>query len=55
MQWRTLCEKYAPQVQAVASDAVQQLLHDCDTIADSRLQGHVMRARDILQRQKQEM
>lgn len=50
-----LCEKYAPQVQAVASDAVQQLLHDCDKIADSRLQGHVMRARDILQRQKQEM
>jgi len=50
-----LCEKYGEQVQAVASEPVQQLLADCDTIPDKRLQRHVMRARDILSRQKQEM
>lgn len=50
-----LCEKYGEQVQAVASEPVQQLLAGCDAIADRRLQRHVMRARDILSRQKQEM
>lgn len=50
-----LCEKFGEQVQAVAPEPVQQLLAGCDTISDRRLQRHVLRARDILSRQKQEM
>lgn len=52
--WRLLaclCENnYGEQVQAMASQSVQQLLANCDAIPDRRLRCRARRARDSLPR-----